>query len=77
MNQEEIQNQWKKMKAKMNSSKNLRGFLQGCQFCAKFKGFKLNLYAPSRLILKGNQLKPNFSFDVEGVNTFITCINDE
>lgn len=54
MDQEEIQNQWKKMKAKMNSSKALRGFLQGCQFCAKFKGLKLNIYAPSRLILKGN-----------------------
>ena len=65
------------MKAKMNSSKNLRAFLQGCQFCAKLKGFKLNIYAPSRLILKGTQLKPNFSFDIEGINTFITCINDE
>ena len=61
----------------MNSSRNLRGFLMGCQFCAKFKGMKLNVYAPSRMIIKGNQLKPNFSLDVEGINTFITCINDE
>jgi len=41
------------------------------------KGLKLNIFAPSRMMIKGNQLKPNFSFDVEGINTFVTCINDE
>ena len=54
LDQEELTNQWKKMKANMNSSRNLRQFLQGCQFCAKFKGVRINIIAPSRLIVKGN-----------------------
>ena len=29
------------------------------------------------MIIKGNQLKPNFSFELEGMNSFISCINDE
>jgi len=41
------------------------------------KGFKLNIIVPSRLIYKGNQIKPNFTFDIEGIDTFITCMNDK
>ena len=46
------------------------------QFYLMVKGFKLNLYAPSRMIIKNKMMKPNFSFDMEGFNIFTNCIND-
>ena len=75
MNKDEIEKQFKKMKVNMNSSRNLRGFLQGMQFYLMVKGFKLNLYSPSRLIIKNKKMKPNFEFDMEGFNIFTNCIN--
>jgi hypothetical protein len=52
MNKEELEKQLKKMRINMTSSKNLRMFLQGMQLYLMVKGVKLNVYAPSRMIIK-------------------------
>jgi hypothetical protein len=51
MNAEEIGNQLESMHKKMKSSKNLRGFLQGIQLILKFKGLKVNIFAPSKMVV--------------------------
>ena len=41
------------------------------------KGVKVNVYAPSRMIRVQNQIRPNFSFDVDGVNAYVTFENSQ
>lgn len=40
------------------------------------KGFKLNLYSPSRTIIKGRKVGPNFSVDVDGFGIFLNFLSD-
>jgi hypothetical protein len=42
--------------------------MQGIQIYFRLKGFKLNVYAPSRQIVKQKKTKPNFALDVDGFN---------
>ena len=51
MDAEEFGHQLEKMHTRMKSSKNMRGFLQGIQLIMKFKGVKINLFAPSKMII--------------------------
>ena len=46
------------------------------QFFLRVKGMKLNVYAPSRCIVANKSHKPNFSFDFDGFNIFLNCLND-
>ena len=48
LNENEMENQFKKMKTKMYSAKNLRQFLQGIQFCIRAKGLQVNIFVPSK-----------------------------
>lgn len=58
------------------SARNLRAFLQGMQFYVMAKGLKVSIFAPSRLIIKNRQIKPNFCFEVDNFNIFLNMIND-
>ena len=58
------------------SSRNLRGFLQGMQLYVLAKGIKINVFAPSRLIIKQKKIKPNFCLDVDNFSIFLNLIND-
>jgi len=60
----------------MVSSSNLRGFLQGIQVFVRIKGFKLNVFSPTRSIFKRGELRPNFAVDLDGFNIFGSCHND-
>ena len=55
----------------MNSSKNLRGFLQGIQFCLRAKGVKINVFSPTRSLVRDGKITPNFSIDLDGYNLFL------
>lgn len=76
MNPEEFGLQFEKMQKKMMSAKNLRNFLQGIQLYVKFKGVKLNVFSPIRMVVKNQQMRPNLSFDLDGFNLFLTCLDD-
>ena len=76
MSAEEAQDQFKSLGKKMKSAKNLRLFLNGVQLFVRCKGFKLNLYSPSRTIIKSKKVTPNFSLDVDGFGIFLNFLND-
>lgn len=76
MNPEEMADQFKSLGKKMKSQKNLRMFLNGVQVFVRCKGFKLNLYSPSRTIIKGRKVGPNFSVDVDGFGVFLNFLSD-
>jgi hypothetical protein len=71
-----MENQYKKMKTKMKSAKNLRQFLQGIQFFVKAKGIQINVFAPSKLIVKESKLRPNFQLDIESFRLAVNFFND-
>lgn len=76
MNPEEMADQFKSLGKKMKSQKNLRQFLNGVQLFVRCKGFKLNLYSPSRTIIKSRKIGPNFSVDVDGFGIFLNFLSD-
>lgn len=61
----------------MSSQKNLRGFLQGVQFCLNVKGLRINVYDDRRKIMKNDLIKPNFSFDLDNFNLRVVFYNDQ
>ena len=76
MSAEEAQDQFRSLGKKMKSMKNIRLFLNGVQLFVRCKGFKLNLYSPSRTIIKSKKVSPNFSLDVDGFGIFLNFLND-
>ena len=41
------------------------------------KGLKLNVFAPSRYIVKQDVVQPNFWLDVDTFNLFVSFFNDQ
>ena len=76
LSQEEMADQFKQLGKKMKSQKNTRMFLNGVQIFIRGKGFKLNLFSPSRTIIKSKKITPNFSVDVDGFGIFLNFLND-
>jgi len=71
-----MKDQFHALGKKMKSMKNVRLFLNGVQLFVRCKGFKLNLYSPSRTIIKSKKVTPNFSLDVDGFGIFLNFLND-
>lgn len=76
LDQDEMKDQFKALGKKMKSQKNLRMFLNGVQVFVRGKGFKLNLFSPSRTIIKSKKVTPNFTVDVDGFGVFLNFLND-
>ena len=77
MNADEFSYQLRQGKKTLaRSARNLRAFLQGMQLYVLAKGIKVSVFAPSRLIIKNREIKPNFCFEVDNFNIFLNLIND-